>query len=63
MDAVALDAKEFVDECFDSGFGVSGVFNVLEMILFATVGLEAQRSSSKQMLQVAVGIFNPYSPF
>ena len=57
VDAVAVDAKELVDECFDKGFGVSGGCNVLVIILLATAGLEAQSSSSKQMLQVAVGIF------
>ena len=56
VEAVAVDAKEFVDECFERGCGVLDGFTRFVMVLFASFGLEAQSSSSKQMLQVAVGM-------
>ena len=56
VEAVAVDAKEFVDECLDRGFGVSDGFARLVIVFLASFGLEAQSSSSKQMLQVAVGM-------
>ena len=56
VEAVAVEAKEFVDECFERALGVSVVFRMLVIYLLAAVGLEAHKSSSKQILHVAAGI-------
>ena len=56
VEAVAVDAKEFVDECLESALGVSFMLRMVFMYLFAIVGLEEHKSSSKQILHVAVGI-------
>ena len=58
VDAVAVEANDVVDECLDSALAASTslIWRVLAIFLVIDIGLEEPKSSSKHMLQVAVGI-------
>lgn len=58
VDAVAVDAKDVVDECLESALAASAslMWRVLAIFLVVDIGLEELKSSSKHMLHVAVGI-------
>ena len=61
VDAVAVDAKDVVDECFESSAlaaSASLMWRVLAIFLVVDIGFEEVKSSSKHMLHVAVGILH-----
>ena len=63
VDAVAVDAKDVVDECFESralAASASLMWRVLAIFLVVDIGFEEVKSSSKHMLHVAVGILHSF---